>query len=100
MLYDVRSSLHLVVIYKIAHRTKPLASVIHFMAPPGIERAKHQHPALGGSTDIGSDVRKDVSARWSKDVSGLCKSAAGVPHDERELVESVHTRLTARQPAH
>ena len=63
MLHDVNLGLELVVINQVAHRTKPLSSVIHFVTPPGIERAKHQHPTLGGSTDIGSNVRKDMSAR-------------------------------------
>jgi hypothetical protein len=62
MLYDMHSGLGLVMKYKVAQRTEPLASVIQLVAPPGIERAEHQHPTLCGSTDIGSDVRKDVSA--------------------------------------
>jgi len=78
MLYHVHSSLDLVVVYKVAMRTEPLASVIHLVAPPGIERAEHQHPTLGGSTDIGSNVGEDVSARRSKHVSRLYIGPAGV----------------------
>ena len=74
--------------------------MIHFVAPPGIERAKHQHPTLCGSTDVGSNVREDVSARYSKYVSRLYKSPPGVPTDERGLVESAYAALTARQFAH
>lgn len=99
MLNHVHSSLQLVVVYKVAMRTKPLASVIHFVAPPSVERAKHQHPTLGGSTDIGSDVSEDMSARRSKHVSRLYIGPAGVPTDD-ELVVFVHVGLTARQPAH
>ena len=100
MLYYVRSSLELVVVYVFAMRTEPLASVIHFVASPGVERAKHQHPTLGGSTDVGSNVGEDVSARRSKYVSRLYIGSAGVLPDERELVEFVKVGLTARQPAH
>lgn len=100
MLYDVQSVLELVVINKVAHRTEPLSSVVHFMAPPGIERAKHQHTTLGGNTDIGSNVGENVPARWSKYVNRLYKSPAGVLIDKRGLDKSVYTALTAMQLGH
>jgi len=97
VLCHVLSSLQLVVMYKVAMRTKPFAPVIHFVAPPGVERAKHQHPTLGGSTYVGSNIREDVSARRG---SMSADYTVGVPNNERELVEFVHVRLTARLPAH
>ena len=95
MLYHVHSSLQLVVVHKVAMRTEPLASVIHFVATPGVERAEHQHPTLGGSTDIGSNVREDMSARRSKHVSRRYIGPAGVTTDDG-LVAFVHVGLTAR----
>ena len=99
MLYYVHSSLELVVVYEVAMGTEPLASMIHLVAPPGGERAKHQHPTLGGSTDIGSNVREDMLARRSKHVSRRYIGPAGVTTDDG-LVVFVHVGLTARQPAH